>query len=115
MRVIPKQLILVVLLLALGACESALLHEIPAPAADTPAPVVRSTSDDPAEVLQAFISAWNSENFEAMYELIANRSRELYPQRSFIDKYTAAHSVIRFGGVEHRTAWRRVSGHNGHH
>ncbi len=101
MRAIPKFLPLLLCLLPFAACESALLREGPAPAADTPAPVVRSTSDDPAEVLQAFVLAWNSEDFEVMYELIADRSRELYPQRSFIDKYTLAHSVIRFDGVEH--------------
>ena len=101
MRAILKHLILLLSLLTLGACESALLREGPAPAADTPVPVLRSTSDDPAEVLGAFILAWNSEDFEAMYELIANRSRELYPQRNFIDKYTVAHSVIRFDGVKH--------------
>ncbi len=101
MRAIAKHLILLLSLLSLGACESALLRDSPAPVADTPAPAARSTSDDPAEVLQAFMLAWNSEDFEAMYELIAGRSRELYPQRNFIDKYTVAHSVIRFAGVEH--------------
>ena len=101
MRAIAKHLILLLSLLALGACESALLQEREAPVADTPVPVARKTSDDPAEALQAFVQAWNSEDFEAMYDLIANRSRELYPQRNFIDKYTAAHSVIRFKGVAH--------------
>ncbi len=101
MRAIAKHLILLLSLLSLGACESALLRDSPAPVADTPVPIARSTSDDPAEVLQAFMLAWNSEDFEAMYELIAGRSRELYPQLNFIDKYTVAHSVIRFAGVEH--------------
>ena len=36
-----------------------------------------------------------------MYRLLAQRSRELYPQRSFVDKYTAAHSAVRFAGVQH--------------
>ncbi len=36
-----------------------------------------------------------------MYRLLAERSRELYPQTSFIDKYTRAHSVVRFAGVRH--------------
>lgn len=101
MRAIRKHLILLLSLLTLAACDSALLREGPAPVANTPVPVLRSTSDDPAEVLQTFILAWTSEDFEAMYELIANRSRELYPQRNFIDKYTVAHSTIRFGGVKH--------------
>ena len=101
MRAVPRFLIILLSLLILGACESALLRDSPAPIADTPVPVLRSTSDDPAEVLQAFMSAWNNEDFEAMYELVANRSRDLYPQRNFIDKYTVAHSVIRFAGVTH--------------
>ena len=101
MRAISKLLSLLLCLLALAACESALLREGPAPPADTPVPEARSSSDDPAEVLKAFVLAWNNEDFEAMHELIADRSRELYPQRSFIDKYTAAHSVIRFDGVEY--------------
>ena len=101
MTTIAKYLLLLLSLLTLGACESALLRDSPAPVADTPVPALSSTSEDPAEVLGAFMLAWNSEDFEAMYELIANRSRELYPQRNFIDKYTVAHSVIRFDGVEH--------------
>ncbi len=86
--------------LVLSACESALLQEPRVPVAATSAPVVQTTSSDPAEVLREFVSAWNSQDFEKMYGLLAERSRELYPQRSFIDKYTLAHSAIRFGGVE---------------
>ncbi len=109
MIAIPKYLLLLCLL-SLAACESALLRDSPAPVAVTPVPVLRSTSDDPADVLRAFILAWNNEDFEAMYELIANRSRELYPQRNFIDKYTVAHSVIRFDGVEHSLLAVRYQG-----
>lgn len=101
MTAVRKTLVLLLSLLTLGACESALLREGPAPVADTPVPVSHSTSDDPAEVLQGFIQGWKAEDYEAMYELIAERSRELYPQRNFIDKYTVAHSVLRFQGVEH--------------
>ena len=45
--------------------------------------------------------AWAREDFEAMHRLIANRSRELYPQQSFINQYTAAHSVLRFNDVSY--------------
>ena len=110
MRAVPRFLIILLSLLILGACESALLRDSPVPVADTPVPVLRSTSDDPAEVLQAFMLAWNNEDFEAMYELIANRSRDLYPQRNFIDKYTVAHSVIRFAGVAHSLVGVRYQG-----
>ena len=89
-------------LLMLGACDSILLQDVSPAVPDTPIPPVQSTSAEPAEVLDQFISAWRNEDFEAMYELLANRSRELHPQRNFIEKYTAAHSVIRFGGVDYQ-------------
>ena len=101
MRARPLHLILLFILLTLSACESALLQDSRAPIAVTPIPEAQTTSSDPDEVLQAFIAAWNNEDFEAMYGFIAERSRDLYPLRSFIDKYTAAHSAVRFGGVQH--------------
>ncbi len=100
MRACPLHLILLFILLMLSACDSALLQDSRAPVADTPVPEAQTTSNDPAEVLQAFIAAWNSEDYETMYSFIAKRSRELFPERSFIDKYTAAHSEVRFAGVQ---------------
>ncbi|MCY3781322.1 MAG: penicillin-binding transpeptidase domain-containing protein [Chloroflexi bacterium] len=93
--------LLLLVLPALSACESALLQEPRVPTAATPVPVAQTTSSDPADGLRDFVTAWNSQDFEAMYALLAGRSRELYPQSSFIDKYTMAHSEIRFGGVQH--------------
>ena len=101
MRVQPLLSFLVLIILLLSACESALLQDSRAPAAATPVPVSQTTSSDPAEVLREFIGAWNSQDLETMYGLLAGRSRELYPQASFIDKYTIAHSELRFGGVEY--------------
>ena len=99
LRVIP--VVLVVLLLSLSACESALLQESVTAATPSPAPEIETTAGEPADVLAAFIAAWAREDFEAMYRLIAARSRELYPLQRFINQYTAAHSVIRFAGVSH--------------
>ena len=90
------------MLLSLSACESALLQESAAAATPSPAPEIEATAGEPADVLAAFIDAWAREDFEAMYGLIAARSRELYPLQRFIDQFTKAHSVIRFAGVSHR-------------
>lgn len=86
---------------ALSACESALLRDSATEIAPSPAPQIEATSAEPADLLAAFISAWAREDYEAMYRLIAARSRELYPLQRFVNQYTAAHSVIRFDGVSH--------------
>ena len=93
---------LCLLLLSVSACESALLQELVPAAPPSPAPQIETTAGEPADVLAAFIDAWAREDYEAMYRLIAERSRELYPLQRFINQYTAAHSVIRFAGVSHR-------------
>ncbi|MCY3798282.1 MAG: penicillin-binding transpeptidase domain-containing protein [Chloroflexi bacterium] len=94
-------LFLFLLLVAASACESALLQEGVTAVAATPAQQLESTSGEPADVLAAFVEAWDEVDYEAMYRLIARRSRDLYPLQRFINQYTAAHSVIRFAGVEH--------------
>ena len=89
-------------LLVLSACDSILLEDISPAVPDTPVPADRPSSSEPEEVLAAFLDAWRIEDFETMYGLLAGRSREIHPQRKFIEKYTAAHSVIRFGGLEYQ-------------
>ena len=101
MTVRPLLSYLLLALLILSACESALLQESRGGTAATPVPVAQTTSSDPTEVLREFVTAWNSQDFEKMYGLLAERSRELYPQASFIDKYTLTHSDLRFGGVQY--------------
>ena len=101
MTVRPLLSYLLLVLLTLSACESALLQEPRVPAAATPVPAAQTTSSDPAEVLREYMTAWNNSDLEAMHGLLAERSRELYPQANFIDKYTVAHSVLRFGGVQY--------------
>lgn len=92
---------LCIVLLALSACESALLGGDAPAATPTPAPLLETTSGAPEDILAAFIAAWNGVDYEAMFRLIARRSRELYPLPRFINQYTKAHSVIRFAGVRH--------------
>lgn len=99
--------LLFIVLLNLSACDSALLQDRITERPPTPAPQVEATSGEPADVLAAFIEAWDDVEYDAMYRLIARRSRELYPLQRFITQYTAAHSVIRFAGVEH--SLRRVA------
>jgi len=68
---------------------------------NVPTVVAEVTSAQPADVLQDFINAWNDEDFEAMYRLTASPSHSLYPRPVFENRYTVAHSVIRFSGVTH--------------
>ena len=90
-----------IILFALSACESALLQEGVTAVASTPAPQLEATSGEPADIVAEFVEAWDEVDYEAMYRLIARRSRELYPLQRFVNQYTAAHSVIRFAGVKH--------------
>ena len=98
----PLYALALICLLMLGACESALLQETglgqPTAAAE---PERQTTSGDPADALDAFVAAWNSQNYETMHSYLASRSRELYPLRNFIDKYTQAQSVIKPEGIGH--------------
>ena len=89
------------LLMTAGGCQSALLQESVTAVAPTPAQQLEATSGEPADVVAEFVEAWDEVDYEAMYRLIARRSRELYPLQRFINQYTAAHSVIRFAGVKH--------------
>ena len=99
MKSLAYRCLLLACLLALSACQSALLRDSPPPQA-TAISAPRSSSD-PAEVLSAYMEAWNRQDYEAMHNSLAARSRELYPLRRFIDKYTQAHSEIRFAGIQH--------------
>ena len=109
------QALLLTALFALSACQSALLQEGVTRAAPTPAPQVEATSGEPADVLAAFIAAWDDVDYEAMYRLIARRSRELYTLQRFITQYTACaqrHPIRRCHALAHK---RRSSRHNRDH
>ena len=96
-----RRVLLCIVLLSLGACESALLQDNGTLATSAPPRQLEATAGEPADVLGSFIEAWAAEDYEAMYRLIAARSRELYPLQRFINRYTAAHSIIRFAGLSH--------------
>lgn len=90
---------ILIIMLTASACDSLLAAGSPANEA---APVVTQvTSAQPVDVVRDFVAAWSDENYEGMYRLIASQSRELYPRQVFENRYTVAHSVIRFSGVTH--------------
>ena len=99
-----RQLLPIYLLIALlltTACESVLVPNAPANTNSEPIRVTQVTSVQPGDVLRDFITAWNTEDYETMYRLIASPSRNVYPRQVFENRYTVAHSAIRFDGVEH--------------
>ncbi len=95
---VPR-LFLFIALLTLVGCDSVLLQRPGQAAEATPAPQAQSSESEPSAALEAYLAAWNAEDFEAMHAMIAGRSQELYPRQLFVDRFTAAHSVIRFAGL----------------
>lgn len=95
----PLLCLLLICLCTLGACDSILLERNSILTATAPPAVLETSSADPEDALREFIDAWNDEDYESMYRLIAGRSRELYPRQVFINRYTEAHSIISFAGV----------------
>jgi penicillin-binding protein 2 len=94
-------ILLLLLISTVSACDT--LSPQAGTSADNGAPVAvtQVTSVEPADVMQEFITAWSDEDYETMYRLIASPSRDLYPRQVFENRYTVAHSVIRFTGVTH--------------
>jgi penicillin-binding protein 2 len=96
--------LLIHLLLALvltSACDTLLNAGSPNADSGEPIEVTQVTSVEPADVLRDFITAWSTEDYDTMYSLIANQSRTIYPRQIFENRYTVAHTAIRFDGVEH--------------
>jgi len=89
------------MLLSATACDAVMQAGAPAQNSSEPIRVTQVTSAQPADVLREFITAWSAEDYETMYRLIASQSRTIYPRQIFENRYTVAHSVIRFAGVEH--------------
>lgn len=70
-------------------------------AIETPIRVTQVTSARPEDVLRDFVTAWDAQDYTAMYRLLASRSRELYPAQVFENRYTVAHTVIKFESVDY--------------
>ena len=96
----PQPFLLLLIVIILTACGALRLNPSAAQPPNTPA-ATPITSAEPADVLREFVNAWNIEDYDGMYRLIASRSRELYPRQTFENRYAVAHNVIRFGGAAH--------------
>ncbi|MCY4145017.1 MAG: penicillin-binding transpeptidase domain-containing protein [Chloroflexi bacterium] len=92
---------LCICLLGLAGCGSSLL-QVSQDGQNTSPADMASASAQPEEALAAFIEAWAAQDFPAMYEQLASRSRALYSQAQFADQYTSAHSSLGFAGVNHQ-------------
>lgn len=99
-RLFTILLIAMTLLLA-SACQSLLTGSAQNAEEETPVRVTEVTSAQPADVLRDFMVAWDTEDYESMYRLTASASRDLYPRQIFENRYTVAHSVIKFQGVDY--------------
>lgn len=62
------------------------------------APVQAQTS--PQDVVRAFLDAWNQADYERMYGLIHEESREAIAQQVFINRYQQVQNVLALTGVE---------------
>lgn len=55
----------------------------------------------PSETVEAFLTAWNGQNYEAMYGLLSPRTAEIYPFEDFRAQYTTTHTDLGFLGVSY--------------
>ncbi|MFN8373470.1 MAG: NTF2-like N-terminal transpeptidase domain-containing protein [Anaerolineae bacterium] len=80
------------LLLVLAACsgegEQANVPVLPV--------LVRQT---PAEVVQAFLDAWNASDYATMYNMVSAQSRTRYPQSVFEARYTQVAEALGISGI----------------
>lgn len=53
----------------------------------------------PAEVVQAFLDAWNENNYAAMYTLTSAQSRQRYPQSVFEARYQQVSEALGISGI----------------
>jgi penicillin-binding protein 2 len=86
----PKFAWLVLLLLAACAAPTAQPPSSPAAPTSSPlvTPVVNTTSvPDVREAAGAFLKAWQSENYESMYAMLASASQDATPKEAFIKRY----------------------------
>ena len=77
MTIRPLPVLLLISLFILNACDSILLERGSVATPTSAVVVSQATSAEPADVLRDFIDAWNREDYDTMYRLIAERSREL--------------------------------------
>ena len=71
-------------------------------------PVHAQTS--PQDVVAAFLDAWNQADYERMYTLIHEESREAMPQQAFINRYQQVQNVLALTGVEYAIQRTQLQG-----
>lgn len=54
----------------------------------------------PEDFLKTFIDHWEKENFEDMYSMITDKSKESYPPEQFIDRYEKIYNDLKIRDLE---------------
>ncbi|GAB4574131.1 MAG: hypothetical protein Kow0077_19090 [Anaerolineae bacterium] len=94
-----KAVLLLLLALLLAACG-----ELPlaAPAGEQPIPTpLQLTLEDAESVGATFLKAWQDGDYAAMYQLISFRSREAYPEETFIQVYESVAEEMTLNRLEY--------------
>jgi penicillin-binding protein 2 len=65
------------------------------------APIMAQAQQSPAEVVSAFLDAWNAKNFDEMYSFVSPQSQEHYPFQVFRARYDVAQSAVNFAEISH--------------
>lgn len=79
------------LLVFVAACETSETGVVPA------LPVL--VRQAPAEVVQAFLEAWNASDYASMYALVSAQSRSRYPQSVFEARYQQVNEALGISGI----------------
>ena len=66
--------------------------------------------DPPQDVVGAFLDAWNQADYERMYSLIHDESREAMPQQAFVNRYQQVQNVLALTGVEYTIQRTQLQG-----
>jgi penicillin-binding protein 2 len=84
--------------MALAACESEAPESPASEPLDGAAQVVRQTPED---VLEGFMQAWNEKDINAMYAFVSDGSRTTYPIDVFGRRYKVAEDALSLTGVSY--------------
>jgi len=98
-HLLTKKIALISLMLLLVSCSTGLPTASPVPTgqstplvtASRPTPEQHNTpTPDVREAVRSFLGKWQSEDYEAMYALLAGPSQDATPKEAFIKRYTDA-------------------------
>src|SRR5690606_5781823 len=91
-------LILLSLLTMLVACDALPSSQSGTEISEAP---IEQAGLSPQEVMDAFMAAWQAEDFATMHALLSPRSVEIYPFEEFQSLYTETHRDITFTGIRY--------------